>query len=103
TLLSSNDYLGFASHREIVAAARDALLHFGASTASVRFISGTQSVHDTLETDLARFHGTESALSYSSFWAANTGLFATITSPGDVILSDALNHARLVAGIRARS
>ncbi len=101
TLLSSNDYLGFASHREIVAAARDALLHFGASTASVRFISGTQSVHETLETDLARFHGTEAALSYSSCWAANTGLFAAITRPGDVILSDALNHASLIDGIRA--
>ncbi|MAL78264.1 MAG: glycine C-acetyltransferase [Sneathiella sp.] len=101
TLLSSNDYLGFANHPEIVAAAQEALATFGASTASVRFICGTQTVHQTLEEDLARFHGTEAALTYSSCWAANTGLFAAITAPGDVILSDALNHASLIDGIRA--
>ncbi|TNE39479.1 MAG: glycine C-acetyltransferase [Alphaproteobacteria bacterium] len=100
-LLSSNDYLGLANHPEVVSTARDALLSYGASTASVRFICGTQDIHQTLEADLARFHGTEAALSYSSCWAANTGLFAAITAPGDVILSDALNHASLIDGIRA--
>ncbi|MCC3305821.1 glycine C-acetyltransferase [Sneathiella sp. HT1-7] len=101
TLLSSNDYLGFANHPVVVEAARDALLRYGASTASVRFICGTQDVHQTLETDLARFHGTEEALTYSSCWAANTGLFAAICGAGDVILSDELNHASLIDGIRA--
>ncbi|WP_373086525.1 glycine C-acetyltransferase [Sneathiella sp.] len=100
TLLSSNDYLGFANHPEIISTARDALLSYGASTASVRFICGTQSVHQTLEVDLARFHGTEAALTYSSCWSANTGLFAAITTADDVILSDALNHASLIDGIR---
>ncbi|MCF8469139.1 MAG: aminotransferase class I/II-fold pyridoxal phosphate-dependent enzyme, partial [Sneathiella sp.] len=101
TLLSSNDYLGFANHPEVVEAARAALLKYGASTASVRFICGTQDVHQTLEADLALFHGTEAALTYSSCWAANTGLFAAICGAGDVILSDELNHASLIDGIRA--
>ncbi len=101
TLLSSNDYLGLANNPEIVEAARDALTQYGASTASVRFICGTQEIHRELETTLADFHGTEAALTYSSCWAANTGLFNVITSPGDVILSDELNHASLIDGIRA--
>jgi len=99
-LLSSNDYLGLANDPEVVSTARDALLSFGASTASVRFICGTQSVHKALEDHLATFHGTEAALTYSSCWAANTGLFAAICGPGDVILSDELNHASLIDGIR---
>ncbi|WP_339630011.1 aminotransferase class I/II-fold pyridoxal phosphate-dependent enzyme [uncultured Sneathiella sp.] len=101
TLLSSNDYLGFANHPEIVEAARQALLDYGASTASVRFICGTQDIHQLLEADIAKFHGTEAALTYSSCWAANTGLFAAICGVGDVILSDELNHASLIDGIRA--
>ncbi|PHQ70517.1 MAG: glycine C-acetyltransferase [Sneathiella sp.] len=100
TLLSSNDYLGLANDPEVISTARDALLSYGASTASVRFICGTQAVHQTLEADLARFHGTEASLTYSSCWAANTGLFAAITGAGDVILSDELNHASLIDGIR---
>lgn len=100
TLLSSNDYLGFANHPEIVATAQEALHKYGASTASVRFICGTQDVHQKLEQDLADLHGTEGALTYSSCWSANTGLFAAITGPGDVILSDELNHASLIDGIR---
>ncbi|MEH6546727.1 MAG: glycine C-acetyltransferase [Sneathiella sp.] len=100
TLLSSNDYLGFANHPEIIAAAKKALDEYGASTASVRFICGTQDVHQKLEQELATFHGTESALTYSSCWAANTGLFSAISGPGDVILSDELNHASLIDGIR---
>ncbi|MBL4739484.1 MAG: glycine C-acetyltransferase [Sneathiella sp.] len=101
TLLSSNDYLGFANHPEIVQAAKEALSVYGASTASVRFICGTQVIHEQLETELANFHGTEGALTYSSCWAANTGLFPAITGTGDVILSDELNHASLIDGIRA--
>jgi glycine C-acetyltransferase len=99
-LLSSNDYLGFANHPEIIAAAQEALHQYGASTASVRFICGTQDVHQKLEQDLAELHRTEAALTYSSCWAANTGLFAAIAGPGDVILSDELNHASLIDGIR---
>ncbi|MBL4907014.1 MAG: glycine C-acetyltransferase, partial [Sneathiella sp.] len=101
TLLSSNDYLGLANNTEVVEAARDALSRYGASTASVRLICGTQDVHKAIETALADFHGTEAALTYSSCWSANTGLFAVISSPGDVILSDELNHASLIDGIRA--
>ncbi len=101
SLLSSNDYLGLANHPEVVEAARDALLKYGASTASVRFICGTQDIHQQLEAALANLNGTEAALTYSSCWSANTGLFAAICEEGDVILSDALNHASLIDGIRA--
>ncbi|WP_169569618.1 glycine C-acetyltransferase [Sneathiella limimaris] len=101
SLLSSNDYLGLANHPEVVEAARGALLDYGASTASVRFICGTQDIHQRLEAALADLHGTEAALTYSSCWAANTGLFAAICGEGDVILSDELNHASLIDGIRA--
>jgi len=101
SLLSSNDYLGLANHPQVVEAARVALLEYGASTASVRFICGTQDIHLKLEQALADFHGTQSSLTYSSCWAANTGLFAAICGAGDVILSDALNHASLIDGIRA--
>ncbi|MBE7637816.1 glycine C-acetyltransferase [Sneathiella sp. P13V-1] len=100
TLFCSNDYLGFANDPIVVSAAKQALDHFGASTASVRFICGTQTVHEKLEKDLASLHGTEAALTYSSCWAANTGLFSAICGEGDVILSDELNHASLIDGIR---
>ncbi|MBO6826413.1 MAG: glycine C-acetyltransferase [Sneathiella sp.] len=99
-LFCSNDYLGFANNTDVVSAARSALDHYGASTASVRFICGTQDIHETLEQDIANLHGTEAALTYSSCWAANTGLFSAICAPGDVILSDELNHASLIDGIR---
>ncbi len=100
TLFCSNDYLGFANDPKVVNAAKGALDQFGASTASVRFICGTQTVHEKLEKDLAALHGTEAALTYSSCWAANTGLFSAICGEGDVILSDELNHASLIDGIR---
>ncbi len=103
SLLSSNDYLGLANNPEVVEAARSALLTHGASTASVRFICGTQDIHQKLEIALAEAHGTQAALTYSSCWAANTGLFAAICTGGDVILSDELNHASLIDGIRATS
>jgi len=95
-LFSSNDYLGLSNHSDVVEAAKAALTRYGASTASVRFICGTLSVHRELESALSRFLGTGSALTYSSCWAANTGLIAAITQPGDVVLSDALNHASLI-------
>ncbi len=101
SLLSSNDYLGLANHPAVVSAAKEALDQYGASTASVRFICGTQDIHQALESALADLHGTQASLTYSSCWAANTGLFAAICNGGDVILSDELNHASLIDGIRA--
>ncbi len=99
-VMSSNDYLGFSNHPQIVAAAKKALDMYGASTASVRFICGTLAVHDELEHLLAQLHGTEAAMTYSSCWAANTGLTPAITVPGDVVISDALNHASIIDGCR---
>ncbi|WP_025899558.1 aminotransferase class I/II-fold pyridoxal phosphate-dependent enzyme [Sneathiella glossodoripedis] len=101
SLLSSNDYLGLANHPQVVKAAQEALRRYGASTASVRFICGTQDIHRRLEEALAGLHKCEAALTYSSCWAANTGLFSAICEGGDVILSDELNHASLIDGIRA--
>jgi glycine C-acetyltransferase len=99
-LFSSNDYLGLSSRPEVVVAAKAALDRFGASTASVRFICGTLSIHRELETELSRFLGVGSALTYSSCWAANTGLIPAITQAGDVVLADELNHASLIDGGR---
>ncbi|RED54253.1 aminotransferase class I/II-fold pyridoxal phosphate-dependent enzyme [Aestuariispira insulae] len=100
-LMSSNDYLGLSNHPEIVESAKQALLKYGASTASVRFICGTQTIHQELEEALADLHGTEAALTYSSCWAANTGLMPIIAGPGDVLISDELNHASIIDGCRA--
>jgi len=100
-VLSSNNYLGLADHPELVAAGKRALEEFGAGTASVRFICGTFSIHDALERALARLSHTESALSYVSCWAANTGLIPAIAGEGDALVSDELNHASLIDGCRA--
>ena len=99
-LMSSNDYLGLAGHAEVIAAGTEALARFGAGTASVRFICGTLTIHRELEEALARFTGTEAALTYSSAWAANTGLIPAILRPGDAVISDALNHASIIDGCR---
>lgn len=99
-VLSSNNYLGLADHPEVVAASAAALKAYGAGTASVRFICGTMDVHEQLEAKLAKLHGTEAALTYSSCWAANTGLFATMTQAGDFLISDELNHASIIDGCR---
>lgn len=99
-VLSSNDYLGFANHLEVVKAGHKALDDFGAGTASVRFICGTMAIHQQLEEKLATFHRQPAALTFSSCWAANTGLFATVCQPGDVFISDALNHASIIDGGR---
>jgi glycine C-acetyltransferase len=102
-LMCSNDYQGFAAHPEVVAAARAALDRFGVGPASVRFICGTLSIHEELERKIAEFLHTESAITYSSCWSANTGLFPVLAGPGDVIISDALNHASIIDGCRAIS
>ncbi|HSC91800.1 MAG TPA: aminotransferase class I/II-fold pyridoxal phosphate-dependent enzyme, partial [Gaiellaceae bacterium] len=99
-VLSSNNYLGLAAHPEVVRAGHDALERYGAGTASVRFICGTFAPHRALEEELARFSGTEAALTYVSCWNANEGLFATLLGPDDIVISDQLNHASIIDGIR---
>ena len=99
-VLCSNNYLGLANHPDVIEAGRRALAEFGAGTASVRFICGTFTPHRDLERAIARLHRTEAALSYVSCWTANTGLFPVFCGEGDVILSDELNHASLIDGIR---
>jgi glycine C-acetyltransferase len=99
-ILSSNNYLGLAAEPAVVDAGIEALREFGAGTASVRFICGTFTIHRDLENSLARFVGTEGAMSYVSAWNANEGLTATVVEEGDVVLSDALNHASIIDSIR---
>lgn len=99
-VLSSNNYLGLSSHPELITAGQEALAKYGAGTASVRFICGTFSIHDQIETAIARLHRTEAALTYVSCWAANTGLMPSIAGEGDYLISDALNHASLIDGCR---
>jgi glycine C-acetyltransferase len=96
----ANNYLGLANHPEIVEAAHQGLRQFGYGVASVRFICGTQDLHKQLEADLSRFFGKEDAILYSSCWDANGGLFETILGDDDTVLSDELNHASIIDGIR---
>ncbi|MGH9868225.1 MAG: glycine C-acetyltransferase [Candidatus Polarisedimenticolia bacterium] len=100
-VLSSNNYLGLSAHPDVVRAGREALDRLGAGTASVRFICGTFDVHQQLEKALASFLGTQAALSYVSCWNANTGLTPTFLGEDDVVISDELNHASVIDGIRA--
>ena len=99
-ILSSNNYLGLAAEPAVVDAGIETLREFGAGTASVRFICGTFTIHRDLENALARFVGTEGAMSYVSAWNANEGLTATVVEEGDFVLSDALNHASIIDSIR---
>ena len=96
----ANNYLGLAHHPEIVAAARAGLESHGFGMASVRFICGTQDIHKELEEGLSKFLGTEDTILYTSCFDANAGLFETLLGPQDAILSDALNHASIIDGIR---
>jgi glycine C-acetyltransferase len=96
----ANNYLGLSSHPAIVAAARAALDDWGYGVSSVRFICGTQSLHQELEAALSEFLGTEDAILYSSCFDANGGLFETILSADDAIISDELNHASIIDGVR---
>jgi len=98
--LCANNYLGLASHPALIEAARQALEHYGYGMASVRFICGTQEGHKELEARIARFLGYEDAILYSSCFDANTGLFETILGEDDAVISDALNHASIIDGIR---
>ena len=98
--LCSNNYLGLANHPEMISAAKRALDEWGYGMASVRFICGTQSIHKQLERRISKFLGMEDALLYSSCFDANTGLFETILGEKDAIISDALNHASIIDGVR---
>ncbi len=96
----ANNYLGLADHPTLVEAAREALSSYGYGMASVRFICGTQTVHRELEGRISRFLGTEDTILYSSCFDANTGLFETILDENDAIISDSLNHASIIDGVR---
>ena len=98
--LCANNYLGLADHPEVIQAARDALERWGYGLASVRFICGTQEIHKELEGRLSEFLGMEDTILYSSCFDANGGLFETILEEGDAIVSDELNHASIIDGIR---
>jgi glycine C-acetyltransferase len=99
-MLTSNNYLGLANHPAIVEAAEKAERDFGYGLASVRFICGTQTIHHKLEERISAFFGTEDTILYGSCWNANEGLFATIATEQDAIISDELNHASIIDGIR---
>ncbi|GII02859.1 glycine C-acetyltransferase [Planobispora takensis] len=96
----ANNYLGLADHPELVTAAKEALDRWGFGMASVRFICGTQEVHKELETRLAQFLGQEDTVLYSSCFDANGGVFETLLDDRDAVISDALNHASIIDGIR---
>src|SRR6516162_7445789 len=96
----ANNYLGLANHPAIVKAAHDGLDRYGYGLSSVRFICGTQDLHKQLEGAVARFLGKDDAILYSSCWDANGGLFETILGDEDTVLSDELNHASIIDGIR---
>jgi glycine C-acetyltransferase len=98
--LCANNYLGLADHPAIVSAAKSALDEWGYGMASVRFICGTQAPHKRLEDRLSAFLGTEDTILYSSCFDANGGLFETLLGPEDVVISDELNHASIIDGIR---
>ena len=99
-MLTSNNYLGLADHPEIVEAAEKAERDYGYGLASVRFICGTQTIHRQLEEKIAQFLGTEDTILYGSCWNANEGLFQTVATEQDAIISDELNHASIIDGIR---
>ncbi|ABL98310.1 glycine C-acetyltransferase [Shewanella amazonensis] len=96
----ANNYLGLANHPELVKAAQAGLADHGFGMASVRFICGTQDIHKQLEAKLSEFLGTEDTILYSSCFDANAGLFETLLGPEDAIVSDALNHASIIDGVR---
>lgn len=96
----SNNYLGLANHPDIINAAIESYSHYGYGLSSVRFICGTQTIHKQLERRLSQFLGTDETILYCSCFDANGGLFETLFGPEDAIISDALNHASIIDGIR---
>ena len=99
-MLTSNNYLGFANHPRIREAQKKAVDRWGAGLGSVRFICGTQELHKELEATISRFFGTEDAILYMSCWNANEGLFQPLLSEEDALLTDGLNHASIIDGVR---
>jgi glycine C-acetyltransferase len=99
-MLTSNNYLGLADHPAIIEAAEKAERDYGYGLASVRFICGTQTIHRTLEERISEFFGTEDTILYGSCWNANEGLFQTVALEQDAIISDELNHASIIDGVR---
>ena len=98
--MCANNYLGLASHPEVIAAAHEALDEWGYCLASVRFICGTQKLHKQLEEKLSEFLGTEDTILYTSCFDANGGLFETLLGSEDAVISDELNHASIIDGVR---
>ncbi|XP_077195598.1 2-amino-3-ketobutyrate coenzyme A ligase, mitochondrial [Paroedura picta] len=96
----ANNYLGLSSHPEVINAGLNNLEKYGAGLSSVRFICGTQNIHKDLEEKIARFHQREDAILYASCFDANAGIFEALLTPEDAILSDELNHASIIDGIR---
>ena len=99
-MLTSNNYLGLADHPAIVEAAEKAERDYGYGLASVRFICGTQTIHHQLEARISKFFATEDTILYGSCWNANEGLFQTVALEQDAIISDELNHASIIDGVR---
>jgi glycine C-acetyltransferase len=97
---SSNNYLGIANHPALAEAAKEAIDRYGCGSGASRLISGNMTLHEELETKLATFKGTEAALVFNSGFQANTGILSTLAGEGDVIFSDALNHASIIDGCR---
>ncbi len=98
--MCANNYLGLASHPDVIAAAQEAVLQWGYGLSSVRFICGTQSLHKQLEAAMSGFLGTDDTILYSSCFDANGGLFEVLLNHQDTIISDALNHASIIDGVR---
>ena len=96
----ANNYLGLSSHPEVVQAAKDAMDTHGFGMSSVRFICGTQDIHKTLEKKIADFYGTEDTILYAAAFDANGGVFEPLLGEGDAIISDSLNHASIIDGVR---
>ncbi|EMP27039.1 2-amino-3-ketobutyrate coenzyme A ligase [Chelonia mydas] len=96
----ANNYLGLSSHPEVIRSGLEALEKFGAGLSSVRFICGTQNIHKNLEEKISRFHQREDAILYASCFDANAGIFEALLTPEDAVLSDELNHASIIDGIR---
>lgn len=99
-VMCANNYLGLSSHPEVVQAAKDALDSHGFGMSSVRFICGTQDIHKTLERKIAEFYGTEDTILYAAAFDANGGLFEPLFTEDDAIISDELNHASIIDGVR---
>ena len=99
-IMCANNYLGLSSHPEVIQASKNALDSHGYGMSSVRFICGTQDIHKDLENKIAEFYGTEDTILYAAAFDANGGLFEPLFTAEDAIISDELNHASIIDGVR---